>query len=658
MKYIFASILGILTVWSLVAWRIMPETGARQHVLSVLVERAEGWRNLPDAVLPAQAVRIDTVCGMSPADPNGLYLLVLASGEGARQGDSPAGYDRVALCVGRDYARRLAETTVSDWRWTEPFDLKLRGDGGDVTMDWRMNLRRLSTDGKSLLVYLSHVFEEEQTRPLQQAVYANVDSPADWRLQLTWVSDANPQRRPQVEAFNRQFPESFLRLVPAGGGSAGVQRNIVQTCSGVGPSIIDVYGIHELQIYVNAGILLDVTELAKQRGFGPEVTYPKAAPAMFVEGQQYCFPCNVNVRIIIYNKNLFDRYDVPYPPTDRVIDWLEFVETYGKPLTVRRPGRPVPDCFGLACGNEDWQGTLYQAGGSVYSSDGKRCVVDSPEAIAGIRMYRDLMHKHNIMPNPVQRAGMSGQGGWGQGWMNWFGGQKIACIRIGKWALITFRRFIEEQRRRFAQRFPDVCPPTSPAELRVWTKQWMIDHPDPIDWPPLRLGAMHVPRMPGCPPRVVLTQRSAAVNRWHPHAKEAAKFLEYLAGEEYCQTINDGADALPGNRKYATIERQIHPDWPGERDLHVLTNQATEWGRVREISPFLDALELYRLIGAQVQRLEADRDFTAARAMRIAAKDVNDAIQRNLRNDPKLRQRYDDIRSGAAVVASAGEVVR
>jgi hypothetical protein len=29
--------------------------------------------------------------------------------------------------------------------------------------------------------------------------------------------------------------------------------------------------------------------------------------------------------------------------------------------------------------------------------------------------------------------------------------------------------------------------------------------------------------------------------------------------------------------------------------------------------------------------------------MRIAAKDINDAIQRNLRNDPKLKRRYDEV---------------
>lgn len=629
MKYIVTSILLLLAIWSLVAWRITPATKPSQSVQGVSFGPAEGWRNLPDAKPPARAARLESVCMMAPATEGDLHLVMLA---GANH------YDRVALCAGRDYANRLAEARVSSWQWTEPFDLTLVGQDGPTTMAWRMNLRQLSADGTKLLVYLSHVFDDPDRQPLQQAIYAGVERPAEWRVLLTRVTDPHPQRRYELEAFNRWFPECFIRLDPS---NTGVQKVIVQACSGVGPSIIDVYDVHQLQMYVNAGILRDLTEDARRMGFTPDVSYPKAARAMVIEGKQYCFPCNVNVRILIYNKNLFDRYDVPYPPTDRVIDWLEFVETYGSRLTVRRPGRSVPECFALTLSG--WENMVYQAGGRIYSRDGTRCVIDSPQAVAGIRLYRDLMHTYNVMPNPIQQAGMSGQGGWGQGWMNWFGAQKIACIRIGKWALNTFRRYIVEQRRRFARRFPGVEPPTDPEKLRAWTKQWMIDHPDPIDWPPLRLGAAHVPRMPGRAPLLLLDQKSAAVNKLNPEAEDALKFLKYLTSEEYCQIINDGADALPPNRAYATLDRQINPDWPEERDLHVLTNQATEWGYVRQVSPFIDALVMDRLINAQVQRLETDPDVTAEQALRIAAKDVNDEIAKNLRNDPKLRQRYEEI---------------
>ncbi|MBN1346806.1 MAG: extracellular solute-binding protein [Phycisphaerae bacterium] len=637
MKYLFAIILTLLVVWSLLAWQITPETRARQHVVSLDLAKAEGWQNLPQTDPPALAAEITTLCNMpltGASASDRLHLLLLPTRRA---------YDRAILCRGRDANAIITEARVSKTRWTDPFELTTKPPHGPVTMSWRMNLRELSPDGARILLYLSHVFDDQDQRPLQQAMYLGLDKPDDWRVSLYRVTDPHPQRRFELEAFNRWFPECYIRLDTVDTATGGVQKLIVQTCSGVGPSIIDVYGVHQLQMYVSAGILRDVTDDAKRLGFGPELTYPKAAKAMFIDGRQYCFPCNVNVRVLIYNKNLFDRYDVPYPPTDRVIDWLEFVQKYGKPLTVRSPGRSVPDCFGLTL--YGWEQMLYQAGGDIYSPDGTRSVLDSPEAIAGLQMYQDLMHRFNVMPNPIQQAGMSGQGGWGQGWVNWFAAQKIGSIRIGKWALNTFRRYITDQRRLFARRFPGVHPPDDPDALRAWTKQWMIDHPDPDDWPPLRLGATYEPRMPGRKPLALMDQKSATVpvGRLNPNVRHALKFLQFIAGEEYCQIINDGADALPGNRKYATIDRQINPDWPDERDIHRLTNEATKWGYVRQVSPFIDALVTERIINIQVQRLETDAQFTAAQAMQTAAKDLNDAIQRNLRDNPKLKQRYDAI---------------
>lgn len=458
---------------------------------------------------------------------------------------------------------------------------------------------------------------------------------AKGRTALTWVSDNNPARVEQIENFNRLFPDCFLRLDP---NNTGVQKIIVQACSGIGPDIIDVYGIRQLQTYVDAGVLLDVTEIAIQRGFDPTKTYPKARPMLMMDGRQYCYPCNVNVDIIIYNKNLFDKYDVPYPPTDRVITWTEFIEKYAAPLTVRRPGKAMPECFGFC--NDSWEELIYQAGGSFFTPDGTRCVVDSPQAIEAVQFHRDLMHRFNVSPNPIQREGLSSEGGWGQGWINFFGSQRIASIKIGKWSLIRLRRFQSDQRELFRKRHPDVVIPSDPEECRRWHRKWMNERSDPQDLPPIRLGAMHVPRFEGREPAVVLDCRSAAINKLSPNRDKAVNFLAYLAGETYCQTINDGADALPGNPEFATLERQRNPEWPGEDDLHDLTNKAVAWGVTREVSPYIDGATTYRFIGAQIERIEADPSTDVAQAMRIAAQDVNREIRRNIQRDAVLRERY------------------
>lgn len=438
---------------------------------------------------------------------------------------------------------------------------------------------------------------------------------------LVWVSDDNPQRVPQIEWFNKLYPDCWLRLDP---NNTGVTKVIVQSCAGVGPDIIDVYGIRQLQTYVQAGILLDVTDYAKKMGFSPDVTYEKAAACLMIDGRQYCFPCNVNVNILFYNKNIFDKYGVPYPP--RECSWDELVRIAQR-VTVRKPGHKLPECFGLA--SVGWEELIYQAGGSIFNKDGTRCVIDSPEGIRAIRFYRDLMYKYRVMPTPLERSAMAGQGGWGQGWLNWFGSQKIAMITIGKWALITFRRFQEEQRRRF--------------------EKWQEEHPgEPYpDLPPLRMGASFLPYFMGAPRRIIIAARSAAVNRLSPHWRKALNFLQYLTTKEYCQTINEGADALPGNKKYGTVELMHSDKYPDEDIINELTVESTKWGVVREISPFIDGNTTQRLIQMQIERLEAGMDVSVEKVLKTAVHDVNKQIRKNIQREPKLRERYERLKANA-----------
>jgi len=436
---------------------------------------------------------------------------------------------------------------------------------------------------------------------------------------LVWVSDNNPQRTPQIERFNDMFPDCLLRLDP---NNTGITKIIVQTCANVGPDVIDVYGIHQLQSYVDAGVLLDVTDIAKERGFDPSVTYPKAAPALSIEGRQYCFPCNVNTNILFYNKNLFDKYGVPYPP--RQPTWDELVALAQK-VTIRPPGSKLPECFGIASIN--WQELLYMAGGRFFNEDGSRCVVDSPEAIRAFKFYHDLMYKYKVMPTPLEQSAMSSQGGWGQGWRNWFGAEKIAMITIGKWALITFRQFIAEQKREY--------------------EEWHRAHPNQPypGMPPLRMGGSHLPHFADLPPRQIISCRSGAVNRLNPEADKAVNFLEFLASKDYCDTINEGADALPGNREYGTLEHMHNEAYPDEDLLNELTLEATEWGVVREISPFIDGQTALRLVSTQVQRLDASKDVSVEEVCRTAAHDVNTEIARNVASNPELKIRWNHLQA-------------
>ncbi|OIO93412.1 MAG: hypothetical protein AUJ92_12460 [Armatimonadetes bacterium CG2_30_59_28] len=441
------------------------------------------------------------------------------------------------------------------------------------------------------------------------------------KTSLVWVSDNNPQRKPQIDYFNKLYSACRLRLDP---GNTGVQKIIVQSCAGVGPDIFDIYNRSQLQTYAEAGVLLDVTEAAKEHGFDVSVTYPQAAETISLEGRQYGFPCNVDVNILFYNKNLFDKYGVPYPPKQPT--WEEIV-ALGKRLTIRTPDSPVAECYGLAYAAPEL--LLYQAGGHLFSEDGTRCVVDSPAAIRATQLYRDLMHRHRITPSPLEQASMSGQGGWGTGFRDWFGAQKIAMIIIGKWALISFRQYIK------AQREAALAGGIGPSVHRGNAL------------PPLQLGACLLPRFPDRPPVCIINSRPAAVNRLGPNRDKAISFLEYLASKEYCQTINTGQDALPGNKSYGTVEAMHNPEFPEEDLFNQLTLESTRFAVAMEISPFIDGETARRMFSNQIQRITTSPRVQVAAALETAAKDVNAQIRKNVAQDARLRTRFAKAQKGA-----------
>jgi multiple sugar transport system substrate-binding protein len=83
-------------------------------------------------------------------------------------------------------------------------------------------------------------------------------------------------------------------------------------------------------------------------------------------------------------------------------------------LTRRGPGGEI-DVWGSSITTGWWgEWLIYvrQAGGQLFTDDMNRCLLDSPEAIAGMQFYFDKMYKHRIAPRPGRgpdRGFMSGK---------------------------------------------------------------------------------------------------------------------------------------------------------------------------------------------------------------------------------------------------------
>src|ERR1041384_6463794 len=160
---------------------------------------------------------------------------------------------------------------------------------------------------------------------------------SDGKTPLVWVSDNNPERQRTINRFNEMFPDLRLMLDP---NNTGLQKIIVQSSSGVGPDLCDSYSGQMLQTLVESGIAWDVTEQAKAMGFSMhDKVWPAALGEISYRGRQYSYPCNFTVDILIYNKNVFDRFGVPYPTND--MTWEQFIELAQRVTRVGRSGRDM-----------------------------------------------------------------------------------------------------------------------------------------------------------------------------------------------------------------------------------------------------------------------------------------------------------------------------
>lgn len=468
----------------------------------------------------------------------------------------------------------------------------------------------------------------------------------DGRTPLVWTTDPNPQRQPQVEWFNKLYPDCKLRIDPDNTDSMKV---IVQSCAGMGPDIVGRVYEGVIQSYHENGILMDLTDYADTMGFGldtlPENIRPLVSLKVLmddgtIQDRQFTYPCNVSHQFIMYNKNVFDDAGIPYPPQD--LTWEQYLDIAAK-LTVMEEGRDVPRVFGAAGAIID---TIIFAHGAEYlNTMGTRCTMDSPEFVNAMVFYHDLFYKSGAEPTPLQKAGVSSQGGWAGGYNNWFGEGKIGMLWGERWKLISFRRFITEQRKA--------------------RDKWLTDNPgaDPADAPKiLRLGACQIPRFKDSERYTVVGARGAGINVAEPNREKALNFLQYLASEQYSRLINEGSDSKPPNRKYHSLELFVNPEWPGEEEVHAISLRAIQYGRARRRSMLVNTATINAEFWQIKSKIEASPDLTRemiAEELKRAAARLNLIIARNIKRNPKVRAMYDALlASGAEPIVDNLEEVR
>ena len=416
------------------------------------------------------------------------------------------------------------------------------------------------------------------------------------KIQLTWTSDDNPRRRAQIDPFNRLYPQLHLEL---DANNADLDKVVVQSLSGVGPDLFDCWSGYALSAIVKADIAWDVTDELKKMGIDVEKeTWPSVQPCAIYQGRVYGYPVNAAANALWVHKDLLAEAGVELPRG--AWTWEQALPLLRKLIVRDERGTTIryPLVF-------DWDNNylqfIYQWGGRMYSDDGTRCTLDSPQCIAAVQFMQRLVNE-GIVPNAAAEVGLSASGGWGGGSViTLFGAQRGVCALGGRWWLSRLR--------------------------------------DP-EFKNLHMGVVEAPY--GLIHTFAGYGKATLINKNSPHRYEALKFYQYLRSEEYNKLINHQADGVGPVMNYLDGDEFLHdPEYPGETD-NVVWRDIQKLAQREQVSPFMNGAVVQRLMKGQLDLVKAG-DRRAEQAMREATRQVNERIQENLRLNPALRAQWDQL---------------
>lgn len=219
-------------------------------------------------------------------------------------------------------------------------------------------------------------------------------------------------------AFEKAHPDIEVKLQSTG---YGEYFQVLQT-QVVGGTAPDCYELNyeNFVAFAAKGVLADLGPLFAKSG-GTFSGYDRnALNAFSYSGKQFGVPWSYSVVLLYYNQQLFDRAGVAYPTNDWT--WDDVIAAGKK---IRALG---DDIFGSLQPVQFWEfyKVIVQNGGSLFSADGKRFTVNSPQNVEALQYLVDKVNKYNVEPTQAQK---SNQGDW-----DLFTAGRLGMIITGNWA--------------------------------------------------------------------------------------------------------------------------------------------------------------------------------------------------------------------------------
>ncbi len=260
-----------------------------------------------------------------------------------------------------------------------------------------------------------------------------------------------------IETFNKSRNDIQIVWEPVAGDYK--QTLMTKLSGGTGPDLfyVDVYVFEEL---AGANVLLPLDTYIKRDNFDINDFFTSLVDAFKYKGRTYGIAKDFSTLALWYNKEIFDKYKVPYPTNNETWDSL-----LKKLKQLKAAGFETP--MSIAADFNRIIPFIMSYGGRIVKPD-LSVALGEPNSKKALQFYVDLVVKEKVAKEPSAL---------GSGWLGEaFATEKVAVVMEGPW-LIGFLR----------ENFPNTFKKAQVVEMpkmlkkstMIYTVAWAINRETP-----------------------------------------------------------------------------------------------------------------------------------------------------------------------------------
>ena len=203
-----------------------------------------------------------------------------------------------------------------------------------------------------------------------------------------------------IPEFERLNPHVKVRMT-TNLGNAGYDAKLLTLIAGkLAPDLFHITQ-QNFPFYAAKDIVLPIDDYLREDGeLSASDFYPQVVEGMRFGGKLLGLPSDFSTITMLYNQDMFDQHRIAYP--SEAWTWQDYLDVARK-LTIDRDRDRRTDQYGTVNTNSynRWPSWVWMNGGDILSPDGTRCMMDTPEAIGGLKFYVDLSHRYGVAPIPL-----------------------------------------------------------------------------------------------------------------------------------------------------------------------------------------------------------------------------------------------------------------